>query len=345
MERQTTSNAPSGSGSAYGQSGYHKLHDRLREAGCFKPAYGAYALKTALTMGALALGFAVLLSAPGWPIRLGLLTMLAFVSIQAAFLGHDASDGAITENRRASHWLGQVLMSFVSAMSSSYFGYLHKVHHLTVHRGAGGLGTGELVVNPYELAWLKRLLAGNGMLFMIATICLRGLMFRLESLRFVLQNRRKTGTDRVFMVLHAFIWLALPVPFIGLTDTVINYIAIMLLSGPYIGLVLVLNHEGMSKAGSLRHLSVVERVTETTRNLGSSFWSDFVFGGVNNHIEHHLFPNIPTMRLGRARKITRAFCRENGVRYVETGFVEALIEAVRYFRSAPSDRLARQALS
>ena len=347
MTHSSTDKARAGAVTELKHAGYSELRQRLCEAGCFQPAYAAYGLKTALTLAALALGFAMLLGAPGWPLRLGLLAFLAFASIQAAFLGHDASDGAITGNRRASHWLGQFLMSFVSAMSSSYFRYLHKVHHLTVHRGAGGLGSGDFVVNPFELAWLKRLLSGNGMLFMAATIALRGLMFRLESARFVLNKRNwnRTGPDRMFMVLHALVWLVVPVPFIGLADTVINYSAIMLLSGPYIGLVLVLNHEGMSKAGSLRHLPVVERVTETTRNLGNSFWSDLVFGGVNNHIEHHLFPHIPAMRLGQARRITRTFCRENGIRYVETGFAQALAEAIRYFRSAPSDRLARQALS
>ena len=345
MTHTSTDSIPSGPSTELNRSGYHDLRERLRQAGCFQPAFAAYGLKTALTLGVFTLGFVALLSAPEWPLRLGLLALLAFVSIQAAFLGHDASDGAITRNRKVSQWLGHILMSFVSAMSSSYFGYLHKVHHLTVHRGSGGLGSGEMVVNPYELAGLKRLLARSGTLFLMTTVCLRGLMFRLESLRYVLANREKTRIDRMFMVLHACVWLVLPIAFIGVTDAVLNYLLIMLLSGPYIGLVLVLNHEGMSKAGSLRHLPILERVTATTRNLGTSVWSDFVFGGVNNHIEHHLFPNIPAMRLGRARKITRAFCRENGIPYVETGFINALNEAVRYFQTAPSERLAKQALS
>ena len=70
-----------------------------------------------------------------------------------------------------------------------------------------------------------------------------------------------------------------------------------------------------------------------------------VFGGVNNHIEHHLFPQIPAMRLRHARVITRDFCRQHGISYAETGFVRAFAEAAGHFRRTPSERLVAEALS
>jgi fatty acid desaturase len=147
------------------------------------------------------------------------------------------------------------------------------------------------------------------------------------------------------MALHALFWFALPIPFIGVLDTAINYGLVTLLAGPYVGTVLILNHEGMSAARSLVHLPALERVTRSTRNLGASRWSDFVFGGVNNHIEHHLFPRIPAMRLRRARIVTRDFFRQNGIPYAETSFSRALIEAANHFRSVPPARLVAEALS
>ena len=188
-------------------------------------------------------------------------------------------------------------------------------------------------------------MAGNGLLFMIVTICLRGVTFKLESLAYVWRKRAKTRPDQIFLALHTLVWLALPIPFIGVWDMMANYALVALMAGPYVGTVLILNHAGMSAARAQGHLPAMERVTRSTRNLGRSRWSDWVFGGVNNHIEHHLFPQIPTMRLRRARAITQAFCQEHGIPYAETDFLRALAEAAGHFRSMPRERLVAEALS
>ena len=324
---------------------YADLRNRLTQAGCFRPAPWAYGIKITFFLAAGAFGYLALLSGPGSAIRITLALMLAVASVQLGFLAHDAGDGGITSNRRLAIGLRHLLMSFVSAVSSSYFHHLHKVHHLTLQRGPGELGADTYAINPYEIGWLKKLFSWNGIVFVTAMVCLRGLTFKLESLRYVLRNTQETKPDRLLMALHALVWLILPIPFIGVLDTAINYGLITLLAGPYVGTVLILNHEGMSTAISQGHLPVMERITRSTRNLGRSRWSDFVFGGVNNHIEHHLFPKIPAMRLRQARVITRDFFRYHGIPYSETSFVRALVEAANHFRAVPPARLAAEALS
>ncbi len=324
---------------------YGELRNRLARAGCFRPAPWAYGIKIAFVFAAGAIGYFALLTDPEPAIRIALALLIAVASVQAGFLAHDAGDGGITSNRQLAYGLRHLLMSFISALSSSYFQYLHRVHHLTLQRGAGGLGTGAFAVNPYEIGWLKKLVSWNGIVFVAATVCLRGLTFKLESLCYVLRNPQGTKPDRLLMALHALSWLILPMPFIGALDTAINYGLVTLFIGPYIGTVLILNHAGMSAARSQGHLPVMERITRSTRNLGRSRWSDFVFGGVNNHIEHHLFPQIPAMRLRQARAITREFFRHHGIPFCETSFVRALVEAVNHFRAVPPARLAAEALS
>ena len=78
---------------------------------------------------------------------------------------------------------------------------------------------------------------------------------------------------------------------------------------------------------------------------GASRWNDFIFGGVNNHIEHHLFPDIPTARLPKARRITRAFCRRHGTAYSETGYLAALAGALEYFRGLSPKQLVAEPLA
>jgi fatty acid desaturase len=324
---------------------HRELRNRLEQAGCFRPAKWAYGITISIIFGVGIISYAVLLTGPELVPRIALAALIAFVSVQAGFIAHDAGDGGVTRNRRISFGLRHALMSFVGALSSSYFNYLHKVHHLTLARGGRGIGGGDVAFNPYEIRWFKKLVSWNGLVFLIATASMRCVTFRLESLRYVWKNPKGTTPDRFLMALHGLVWLVLPLPFIGLLDTFINYALVALIAGPYVGTVLILNHEGMSKASSLRHLSMLERVTRSTRNLGRSHWSDFVFGGVNNHIEHHLFPQIPAMRLRQARSITRDFCREHDISYVETSFGSAVVEAARHFRTLPKSRLVAEALS
>lgn len=328
-----------------GRALYCELRDRLMKAGCFRPAPWAYGIRIVFVLLTIVLGYIALLYGPELVVRTALILLIAFASVQAGFIAHDAGDGGVTRNRKSAACQRHVLMSGVSAMSSSYFKYLHKVHHLTLQRGGRGLGSGKFDVNPYEIRWFKKLVSFNGIVFTIATVCLRGLTFKLESIRYVLRNPRETRVDRALMTLHALFWLVLPIPFIGVLDTAINYGLVTLFIGPYVGTVLILNHSGMSAARSLTHLSMIERVSRTTRNFGQSAWSDFVFGGVNNHIEHHLFPKIPAARLRQAREITKEFYGEYGIPYLERGFFQALAEALNHFRVVPQNRLAAEALS
>lgn len=324
---------------------YNELRQRLQDAGCFSPAPWAYGIRVSLVVCLISFGYFALLTDPHFLVRIALATLIAFATVQAGFIAHDAGDGAVTNKTKAAFMLRHGLMSFVSALSSSYFHYLHKVHHLTLQRGGRGLASGEYVANPYEIGWLKRLVSGNGTLFLITTVCLRGLTFKLESLRYIVRNPNKTKLDAILIGLHALCWLIVPAAVIGVSEATLNYALITLIGGPYVGTILVLNHEGMATAKDQGHLPMIERVTRSTRNLGRSWIADAFFGGVNNHIEHHLFPKIPGPRLPEAREVTRDFCREHGIGYTETKFWRALAEAAGHFRSRSPDRLAAEALS
>jgi fatty acid desaturase len=72
------------------------------------------------------------------------------------------------------------------------------------------------------------------------------------------------------------------------------------------------------------------RQVEGTRNMSTSWLAEFYTGGNNNHIEHHLFPAIPTARLRCSRRITRAFCARHGIDYQETSYFSALRSVIRH---------------
>jgi fatty acid desaturase len=60
---------------------------------------------------------------------------------------------------------------------------------------------------------------------------------------------------------------------------------------------------------------------------------DFVLGGLNYQIEHHLFPTMPRPNLRRAQPLVRAFCDEHGLTYTEAGLVGSYAQALRHLHT------------
>ena len=56
----------------------------------------------------------------------------------------------------------------------------------------------------------------------------------------------------------------------------------------------------------------------TSRNVRAGRATDFLYGGLNYQIEHHLFPAMSRNQLHRAQPIVAAFCAENGIPYCQT---------------------------
>ena len=75
------------------------------------------------------------------------------------------------------------------------------------------------------------------------------------------------------------------------------------------------NHNGMPVWTRGVKLSFLERQVLSSRDLTSHPVWDFLYGGLNYQIEHHLFPTIPRVNLKRAQAIVKPFCKAHGLTY------------------------------
>src|SRR5215207_273942 len=85
------------------------------------------------------------------------------------------------------------------------------------------------------------------------------------------------------------------------------------LFGLYLGCAFAPNHKGMPTLTDAEELDFLRRQVLTSRNVAGSRVVDFVWGGLNYQIEHHLFPNMRRPNLRRAQPLGRAFCRQQGL--------------------------------
>jgi fatty acid desaturase len=106
-----------------------------------------------------------------------------------------------------------------------------------------------------------------------------------------------------------------------------------LLFGLYIGSVFAPNHKGMPIQMPGEEWDWMTRQVVTSRNIRSSYLTDFLYGGLNYQIEHHLFPAMPRKALRRARPITVDYCREIGMPYHEVSVWQSYVEVLRHLRT------------
>ena len=308
------------------------------QAGCFRPTPARTWAHAAFVLSCYGAAYAALLADPGVALRVLLVAALAFITVQAGSLAHAAGHGAISRDRRVAALAGQLFHTLLGGLSYSYFQHIHRQHHphcndrsrdpdmqsdfFSLHRQSALAKTG-----------LGRLISQHQAALVWVLIGLQGFTLKLDGLRFLWRQPRATRVDWFVVSLHFALWFAPPMLLLGVADALLNYAAMTLLVGFYVGAIFLVNHVGTQVIEPGASISFFMQETSVTRNLGASWWDNLIFIGVNNHIEHHLFPSMPTARLGQARRITRAFCARHGIAYQEMSWFAAAREVTRHLKA------------
>jgi fatty acid desaturase len=310
----------------------------LQQADCFRRmparsiAYGTFIL------GGYAAAYGILLTDPEPVVRALAIAALAFLSVHAGFLAHEAGHGALTRNRRLANAIGQVFNTLLTALSYAYFSHIHGQHHPhTNDRSRDPDMQSEFFSMYRQSAAAKRgfgaLISRHQAVLIWILVWLQGFTLKIDSVQYLQRNPAAGRADRLMLAAHFTLWFVPPVLLLGIGDALLNYGLMTLLIGPYLGTIFLVNHIGTRVMEPGEQVSHFDHEIAVTRNLGASRLDDFLFGGLNNHIEHHLFPSMPTGRLPRARAITRDFCRRHGVAYREMSWLTAARDVARHFKA------------
>jgi fatty acid desaturase len=310
----------------------------LSKAGCFRPTPVRNAIFGTFIVVGYGAAYVALLAGPGLVARALALAALAFLTVQAGFFAHEVGHGAITRNRRVIVWLGQLYNTLLTALCYSYYSHIHRRHHPHCNdRGRDPDMQSELFSMYRESAEAKtgagKLVSRRQAGLIWILMWLQPFTLKLDSLRFLRGSSRTTRIDQLVVGLHYALWLVPPTLVLGLGNALLNYALMSLLAGPYLVVIFLVNHIGTRVIEPGEAISFLMQQLSTTRNLGTSRLHDFFFGGVNNHVEHHLFPSMPSARLRVARPIVREFCRRHDLFYCETTWLAAARDVTRHFKA------------
>ena len=102
-------------------------------------------------------------------------------------------------------------------------------------------------------------------------------------------------------------------------EWLVMFIVGQVLAGLYLALAIAPNHKGMPTWTAGQRLPFLERQVLSSRNIVPHPVTDFVLGGLNYQIEHHLFPTMPRVHFRRARAIVKPYCGKCDLPYQEMG--------------------------
>jgi fatty acid desaturase len=264
--------------------------------------------------------------------------LLAFVFTHLGFLVHDAGHRQIF-GRPGQNDLIMLLLGVLLGSSRSWWFETHNRHHAYPN---------DLDRDPHTaiavLAFSPGQASGRGRLLRATTrfqayyffplLFLEGLGVRLASLRFVIAGKSRFPVpEALAIVLHIVLYAWLLFTAMPIGAAVLFILVHQSVAGLYMGSLFAPNHKGMLIVNEDSDLDYVRRQVLSSRNVRPHPLVDFLFGGLNYQIEHHLFPVIPRTRLKAARLIVKEFCAERSIAYHETGVWQAYSEVLSHLNT------------
>jgi len=322
-------------------SRYTELAEDIRESGLLRRRYGFYWSRIVIAIAAFAgLWAGFFLLGNSW-FQLLLAAALGVLVAQFGFLGHDAAHYQMFDSRSWNAWTARILAGVFAGLSYSWWRAKHNRHHASPNRegydpdiAAGAIAFTPAIVNSRSglLGWMAR---HQGWLF-FPLLTLEGLNLHLESLKIGLDRAsghpwRRLEFCLVATRLAAYIAVLLVFLPVGLAAA---FFAIqMAVFGLCLGAAFAPAHKGMPLIPATMKLDFLRRQVMVSRNIRGGLAVDFMMGGLNYQIEHHLFPSMPRSNLKKAQPLVRAHCEREGIVYTETSLLHSFGLVIGYLNN------------
>jgi fatty acid desaturase len=315
---------------------YTQLSGQIKQAGLLDRRHGYYVAKLLLNLVLLAAGGAafVLLGDSWW--QLVTAAYLAVVFTQLAFVGHDAGHRQISRSRRANNLVGLVHANLLVGISFGWWVAKHDRHHSNPNHEdldpdidipALAFTAGQ----ARDKRGLARMVARYQAVLFFPLLLLEAAQLHVASAKAIVRDTgRATVVEALLLLLHFVGYLTALVLVLSPLQAAVFVLVQQGLFGLYLGCSFAPNHKGMPTLTDAEELDFLRTQVLTSRNVRGSRLVDFLLGGLNYQIEHHLFPNMPRPNLRRAQPLVRAFCARHDLPYTEATMFGSYAEALRH---------------
>ncbi len=315
---------------------YAVLKRRIQDAGLLvkRPAYYALSITTNLALWTLCL---VLVFTVGtiWGQALAAVG-LAMMSVQLGFQLHDSGHRQMFNSAGKNAFVGLVTADLLLGVSYGWWVSKHNRHHGNPNDVDldPDIKVGAIAYND-EQAQARR---GAGRLaamyqaylFFPLTTFLAWSMHVAGFTYLIKEQSRYRALEVVLLVVHAIAYLGAMVYLLGPWSALMVVLIQKAVGGAYMAAVFAPNHKGMPQTDAGSRMDFVRTQVLTARNVRGHPLTDLWYGSLNYQIEHHLFPGMPRLNMRRAQPIIAEFCKERGIAYHETSFLDSYRELLSF---------------
>jgi fatty acid desaturase len=325
-----------------GNNIYSDLKRLIVERSLLEKQTGFYIRKIALTLSLLAASIAFLVLVRNPWLQLLNAAFMGFASSQVAFLAHDAGHRQIARTSRGNDLIGYFVGNLLLGASFSWWMDGHNKHHSHTNdlQHDPDLDYPFLAFDYEQLADKKgiaRFIVKHQKIFFFPVLMLAGVNLKAGTIKFLWFNKpAHKAVELLLLAVHHVIYLGIIIGMLGwwaVPFIVVHQICL----GMFLGFVFAPNHKGMPLVEAEDRKDFLRAQVLTSRNVKAHPITDFMYGGLNYQIEHHLFPSIPRNRMRELQSVVRAFCEERSVSYYETSTLGSYREIADYLHevSAP----------
>jgi fatty acid desaturase len=252
-------------------------------------------------------------------------------------MGHDSGHRQIFHGARKNDMIGLIVGNLLIGISYGWWYDYHNAHH-----GNPNQPDLDPDIKIAPLAFYEEQARGKrgltrfivkyqGYLY-FPLILFEGLSKRNSSIRYLLMKQsRYRMVESVLLLAHYSIYLGLLFSLLGGWQALVFIAINQAIFGLYMGSVFAPNHKGMPILASDHKLDYLHMQVITARNITAHPITDFIYGGLNYQIEHHLFPSLPRNKLREAQEVIKSFCQKHSISYHETSVLQSYREILGHF--------------
>ncbi len=157
--------------------------------------------------------------------------------------------------------------------------------------------------------------------------------------------KKMTVTDHVifwsFKLFYIILFVVIPIYTVGFTAWLVGFLVFSLLAGFVISIVFQLAHTvehthfpmPHEDTGKLDDEWAIHQLKTTANFAPKNKFINWLVGGLNFQIEHHLFPKISHIHYTEIRRIVKQACAEYGIDYIEyPRMSQAIVSHVNFLK-------------
>lgn len=310
---------------------FEELKALMNKEGLLDPSPLFYTYKTLETLGFMIAGVILLVYGYWLPsaISMGIFWQ------QSGWLSHEYCHHSVFKNRKYNNWMGFLMGNLLQGYSITWWKDRHNTHHAITNV----VDSDPDIDNLPLFIWTKhdfhklvywgptfgKVLQYQAFYFVPFCFFLR-LIWCLQSILFT--SYMKTSPSKVYqdaatferrlIIIHWVLVLSMIFTFCPSYTAMVYYFLISEMIGGFgIAIIVFFNHYACEHFPDCdkKKLGFVEMQLRSTRNAKPNPVIDWIAGGLNYQIEHHLFPTMARNKLFRAGQIIQEYCKTNNKSY------------------------------